>query len=108
MRLDRNTNPEGVGKYALVNHRKIANLSEAGQAQCLAALRALEGKGVLEFGLPGSPDEFFVLKLKDRLAAGALHAYADAAEAAGMREFAADVAELARRSEAFPAKQFPS
>lgn len=55
MKLDRNINPDGKGKYALLNLRK--NTIEWGNE-------------------PGN--QFFVIKLKDRFAAPALKAYADA------------------------------
>ncbi len=53
MKLDRNTNPDGKGKYALINLRT----------------NKVEWGNNLE-------DEFFVIKLKDRFAERALRAYA--------------------------------
>lgn len=64
MKLDRNTNADGRGKYALINLR--TNQVQWGTE-------------------PG--DQFFVIKYKDKFAAPALMAYAEAAreEAARLR-----------------------
>lgn len=57
MKLDRNINSDGRGKYALLNWRTSK----------------------IEFG--NTPNtEFFVIKLKDRFAAPALRAYAESVE----------------------------
>ena len=56
MKLDRNVNPDGKGKYALINLR-------TNQVQW------------------GDGDQFFVIKYKDEFAAPALRAYADAVKA---------------------------
>lgn len=56
MKLDRNVNPDGRGKYALINLRK----------------------NTVEWG--SDEDQFFVIKYKDRFAAMALFAYADAVQ----------------------------
>lgn len=75
MKLDRNTNSDGHGKYALLNLRK----------------------NTIEWGAPGSPDEFFVIKLRDVHSTAALRAYADSIQESDP-EFANEVRELARRS----------
>ena len=75
MQMDRNANLEGKGKYALVRLRNITTDDEAH-----GLLRRLEELGHLDWGLRGAADEFFVIKLKDKFAAPALDAYADAAE----------------------------
>jgi len=54
MKLDRNINPDGKGKYALINLRK----------------------NIVEWG--GGDGQFFVIKYKDIFAAPALKAYANA------------------------------
>lgn len=54
MKLDRNVNPDGRGKYALINLRN--------NTVCW-----------------GGDDQFFVIKYKDAFAAPALYAYAEAA-----------------------------
>lgn len=76
MKLKRNTTPDGMCKYSLIEHEKNDHV---------------------EHGLPGSEDEFFVIKLKDFNALAALEAYADSV---GMEdpEFATEVYELAMRS----------
>lgn len=73
MRMDRNVNLDGKGKYALVRLRTVTPGSEAHQH-----LKALDALGVLDWGLVGQQDEFFVIKLKDKYASAAIAAYADA------------------------------
>ncbi len=97
MRLDRNKNPDGRGKYAIINLRTDT------------------------IQWRGGKDDFFVLKLKDRFAGPALQAYADAvenyvkeycepckpSESAGWLEYAADVRALAEQAENHPSKKTP-
>lgn len=97
MKMDRNISPDGFGKYAVVNLRKAKGLPPTlteEMAMCLAKLEAL---GVLEWGNVATEDEFFLIKLKDRHSAAALHAYA-ASVYDHDREFAAEVSELAKRA----------
>ena len=75
MKLDRNENQNGRGKYALLNLRK----------------------NKIEWGCVDDPDEFFVIKLRDRYAKEALEAYANAVRSADP-EFAEQVIELAMRA----------
>ncbi len=75
MKLDRNENPNGKGKYALLNLRTDK----------------------IEWGYVGEPDEFFVIKLKDKHAKDALEAYADSI-VHDDPEFAEQVMELAMRA----------
>ena len=75
MKLDRNENVNGLGKYALIN------------------LRTNE----VQWGRVGNDDEFFVIKLKDRNAQEALLAYAHSIEPKDP-EFAKEVRALANRS----------
>ena len=98
MKLDRN-GLGGVGKYALVNLRKLTEmqLSGADMSGVSEALDILLGKGLLEMGSPGSKDEFFVLKLKDLNSTSALRAYARTARISDA-EFSDEVMELAARS----------
>lgn len=79
MRLKRNTTPDGMCKYSLIEHEK--------------------GDRV-EHGLPGTEDEFFVIKLKDRHASVALIAYAQSIYEADP-EFSQDIMNLAYRSGPF-------
>lgn len=73
MKLDRSINIDGKGKYALVRLRGIEKSSEA-----WLLLKRLEEIGVLDWGKTGDPDEFFVIKLRDRYADRTLSGYADA------------------------------
>lgn len=57
MKMDRNINPSGLGKYALLNLRT----------------------NQVQWGRVGEEDEFFVIKLKDKHAKVALQAYAQSA-----------------------------
>lgn len=102
MQMDRNTNDNGLGKYALINLRKLTAGAASGPDGRLApeieaALKTLEAAGGLEWGRTGEPDEFFVLKLKDRNAQSALTAYA-CSILADDPEFASEVATMADRS----------
>ena len=81
MKLDRNTNGDGKGKYALVRLRDIQPDGEA-----FGLLRRLDELGHLDWGIVGQPDEFFVVKLRDRFAPGAIKGYADAVMEAARKE----------------------
>lgn len=98
MKLDRNLNAQGNGKYAVVNLRRMRELegTDAHREACIA-LEALELAGVLERGNVGAPDEFFLIKLKDKHAQSALAGYAASAEIDDP-EWAREVDELGRRS----------
>jgi hypothetical protein len=73
MQLDRNVNPTGLGKYALVLVRKMLQDTEH-TAEIGEALSVLEKYGIIDWGQRGN--DFFVIRLKDRNAAPALDAYA--------------------------------
>lgn len=94
MKLDRNTNPNGHGKYAVLKLRSgIAD----GHSNASACVNLLKQSGALNFGTePG--EEFFVIKLRDKYAANALLAYARAAEADGETEYADEINDLAVKS----------
>lgn len=70
MKLDRNINADGMGKYALL---KLRNLRR-GDPAVDAALRTLDEAGILDWGNTVD-SEFFVIRLKDVNAANALFAY---------------------------------
>jgi len=74
MKFDRNNNPRGIGKYALLNLRT----------------------NKIEWGCVGAEDEFFVIKLKDVNAEAALRAYADKAEETDP-QWAAEVRDMIER-----------
>lgn len=76
MRLDRNINPDGRGKYALVKIRAIHALPEDEKQFALRRLEVLHEMGVIDFG-DAKENDFFVLRLKDMGAPAALHAYAE-------------------------------
>ena len=99
MKLDRNNpNSRGRGKYALINLRKLAAIEDMDLHSGLcSAIVYLQKEGILEWGEVGSPDEFFVIKLKDYFADGALLAYAAQAATADL-EWSAEIRKLALRS----------
>ena len=80
MKLDRNINADGLGKYELKNLRT--------------------GEVVTDCGV-GEEHEFFVIMVKDLNATGGLFGYANAADINGDEEFAEEVREMARRSGRF-------
>ena len=111
MRLDRNINPNGRGKYALIKLRKVA-LSSAS----IKTHRAFFVKpcapfievpaAAVDFG--DTPDsDFFVIRLRDKYAQPALEAYAMAARADGEQEYANEVAVLAIRARNHKGKHKP-
>ena len=73
MKLDRNINKDGKGKYALIQLRKV----EVGSKDWII-LCDLASRGILEWGSVGSPDEFFLFKLKDIFSDAGLRGYEDA------------------------------
>jgi len=93
MKLDTNTNPHGLGKYALLNLRKIESLTP----EIREALNLLNRLNILEWGVKGAPDEFFVMKLRDTNTSAGLIAYAAKAKETDP-EWAQEVLELAKRS----------
>lgn len=79
MRLDRNLNKQG--KYILIKARELEKHTGSpafGETDVVAAMRVLEKAGLLVYSTPGSEDEFFVIKLKDKYAAPALYSYMSA------------------------------
>ena len=86
MKLDRNTNRGGRGKYALVNMRKLIPIIELGSkcGSCvrledradLNAFNRLVSRGIITLGNETPGDQFFVMKYKDKFTADGLRAYA--------------------------------
>lgn len=76
MKLDRNANPDGTGKYALLNLRKKPQPG----SQAEAAIKLLAKQGYLTFGNETPTDQFFVMKYKDQFTADGLAGYADAVD----------------------------
>ncbi len=101
MKLDRNMNSEGKGKYALVLLRNVTTDSEEhGMVEDLAE------RGVVDWGNKGDDGEFFVIRLKDKYAEAALMAYANAA-VDDDKEWATQVLAMATRAAHHPAKKQP-
>lgn len=94
MKMDRNLNADGRGKYALLNLRRV---SENGAPEVREALDVLTEAGVLEWGFVGDQDEFFVMKLKDINAPGGLVGYAESA-AKSDPEWAGEVRSMVARA----------
>lgn len=101
MKLDRNTNPDGRGKYALIKLRETP----------LQTVLSSGGPFVIEqahvdFG--DTPDtEFFVIRLKDKNAANALHAYSVSCQVDDP-EFSREIHALAIRAAQYQPKQRPT
>jgi hypothetical protein len=101
MKLDRNLNADGRGKYGLIKNRRLAELlataSPADAQTIQAAMRALEAHGVLDWG--DKPEtEFFVMRLKDQNSAAGLYGYASEAQAHGDVEYAREIDAMADRA----------
>jgi len=105
MKLDRNVNRGGRGKYALVNMRKLIPLIDKQDACLDKATGAIIGplptieevsdikcfewlvsRGIIAIGNESPGDQFFVMKYKDKFTSPALFAYSRAAmdESQGM------------------------
>lgn len=81
MKLDRDKNSDGRGKYALLKLRQLeAHEPQAtfGSNEVTRAIETLDKAGLIEWGLPNTEGEFFVIKLRDKYAAHALNGYASA------------------------------
>ena len=106
MKLDRNESATGVGKYALVNMRRLLTLGHDRQNEAHQLLAQLSELGVIDWGAKSADDEFFVIKLKDRNAEPALVAYANAAEEHD-KEWALQVLAMSTRARHHPNKKTP-
>lgn len=103
MRLDRNTNPDGRGKYALIKLRQD-NILHHLKIPNVVTVPVLAG--AIDVG--DTPEtEFFVIRLKDKNAANALHAYAVSCRGDDP-EFANEVHTLALKAASYQQKQKPS
>ena len=106
MRLDRYT--IGTCRYIVIDVRKLFRRA-TGPLDFVAVLTAStnsEINAAVQLGQVGSDDEFLVLKLKDRNTAAALRAYAAEAEKTDP-ELAADIRDMAERSENHPNRKRP-
>lgn len=111
MKLDRNINQDGSGKYALILMRHLRDVQQNSPDDLLKlidnALDLLERNGIIDYG--SKPDtDFFVIRLKDRYAFGALASYAKTALINGDIEYGNEVMELANIALEHPNKQQPT
>jgi hypothetical protein len=105
MRLDRNTNRNGRGKYALIKLR-VGWPKLWPVFSFLSIPKMLVPEAAVDFG--DTPDsEFFVIRLKDKYAQPALEAYAIAARFDGEQEYANEVAVLAIQARNHKGKKKP-
>lgn len=104
MKLDRNLNANGRGKYALVKLRELANEDKFND-EVYQAINMLIGLGIIDLGNT-TATEFFVIRLKDKYAFPALAAYALAASKDDP-EWALEVLELSRKSLRHPLQKQP-
>lgn len=78
MKMDRNLNADGRGKYALILMRNMPPVGGLQRDAVEKAFETLQQAGMLDYGAAESPSEFFLIRLKDKYAMDALAAYADA------------------------------
>lgn len=97
MKLDRNLNADGEGKYGLILKRPLRALGPAQYAAAIHALAQLAELGVYDDSVVGDPGEFFVIRLKDVYAGTALQSYADEARDVDP-EYAAEIDEMVNRA----------
>lgn len=103
MKLDRNINPNGRGKYALLKLRRLAEFDKPGTPEHMHresirhAMKLLETHGILDWG-NATDSEFMLIRLKDKYAAGALYTYASYAISDGEVEYGQEIMEMAKRS----------
>lgn len=105
MKLDRNINADGRGKYGLILNREVARLDQRfdggdGDVADLCAIREaialLERVGIIDWGT-AVDSEFMVIRLKDKYAAWALASYA-AGAASDDSEYAREIWEMSQRA----------
>lgn len=110
MKLDRNINGIGRGKYGLIKTRRLAEIEAEAHPHYVgaidSAMKVLEGAGIIDWG--DTPDtEFFVMRLKDKFTSNALFAYAIGADACGESEYAKEVLALSKKSANHPNRKIP-
>lgn len=103
MQLDRDINPSGKGKYALIKLRDIPGDPRTPEELAAAILRNPE---CVDFGTKGSDSEFFPIRLKDAFAPAALRSYAGAAQIHD-GEYASEVMLMADRAECHTGRKLP-
>lgn len=104
MKLDRNLNGDGLGKYAILKLRVLDKMRVSApdfparfKPAVQMAITVLENEHVLDWGYAGTESEFMLIRLKDKYAQAALRAYADAARTDDP-EWAAEIDAMAARS----------
>jgi len=115
MSLDRNVTEDDTGKYALIRLDKLRKMivDDPDFAYYARKLQRPSGGSaeiptdIIELGKSGSDDEFFVIKLRDKYASAALHAYAVAAWIDGDKELPRNVISLAERAKNHPNSHKP-
>lgn len=105
MKLDRNINKDGTGKYALLLLRKILKLDEHSKEAVLSAMSVLHSEGILDYG-EYDETEFFVLRLRDAGASTALFAYSNFFTHSDL-EWSEEVGALAEKAHARHDKKQP-
>lgn len=95
MRLDRNVNTDGRGKYALIKLRSTGELTPALMED---GAKFVIDPDHVDFGDTPETD-FFTIRLKDKFAGPALRAYAEAAMEDDP-EYAMEIIALAEKAEA--------
>lgn len=100
MKLDRNVNTGGKGKYALLKLRNYPATGAPDRDDVDSALNILERAGMLDLGLEGTESEFMVIRLKDKYAYKALISYVRAVENDDDPdlEYAQDILDMAQRA----------
>lgn len=105
MKLDRNINTNGMGKYALIKLRVAPLPFKATDDGVIVPFNAVD--------TGGTPDtDFFVIRLKDKYAAPALHAYAtavlcDAIAGQGDVEYGIEIRKMAFAAQHHNPKHMP-
>ncbi len=104
MKLDRNLNPTGKGKYALIKLRVDQPVFSSNSEPPDGRNLRISSKAV-DYG--DTPDsEFFVIRLKDKYAYAALRAYSLAAMVDD-EEYANEIMKLAHGADMHPSKRKP-
>jgi hypothetical protein len=96
VKLDRNINANGRGKYALLKLRGLDNIDPKLDLDVEGAIDTLEAAGILDWGNT-IDSEFMVIRLKDINAQPALRAYAGHARQFDP-EYSNEIMEMADRS----------
>lgn len=104
MKLDRNLEKnKGKGKYALIKLR-TALIRPAPFNSGMTEVSACD----IDYGDPTKEGgDFFVIRIKDKYAAAALNAYANAAYEDNQTEFAHEIFAMAKKAEDHPDKNKP-